>query len=69
MLRYDKTHWVPDWMVRLNEGPSTLTRREIDAAELVIPPQVAESLRRALATDRRRLQSIWTESVPNWLGD
>jgi len=69
MLRYDKTHWVPDWMVRLNEGPSTLTRREIDADELVIPPQVAESLRRALAADRRRLQSIWTESVPNWLRD
>jgi hypothetical protein len=67
ILRYDKTHWVPDWMVRLNEGPSTLTRREIAADELVIPAEVADSLRRALAVDRRRLQSIWGESAPDWL--
>jgi hypothetical protein len=67
ILRYDKTHWVPDWMVRLNEGPSNLTRREIAADELVIPVAVAESLQRALAADQRRLRLIWGESAPDWL--
>lgn len=67
ILRYDKTHWVPDWMVRLNEGPSNLTRREISADELTIPNDVAESLRRSLAADHGRLRSMWGESAPDWL--
>ena len=67
ILRYDKSHWIPEWMVRLNEGPSTLTRRDITPDELVIPQSVADSLRRALAADHRRLRLIWGESAPDWL--
>jgi Sulfotransferase domain len=67
-LRSDKTAWVPDWVVRLNESDSAAVRREIDTSELEIAPDLAAELRRALADDSRRLARLWaTEPSPDWL--
>ncbi len=69
-LRWDKTDWVPAWMVRLNDSGSPAVRRELDPAELVVPPDVEQHLRRAVSEDRRRLIRHWgTASRPGWLQD
>lgn len=67
MLRYDKTHLAPEWMVRLNEGSSSLVRREITPEELSIPAATAQTLQRALREDQSRLRQLWHGPVPDWL--
>jgi hypothetical protein len=67
-LRYDKTHWVPDWMGRLNDSASPLVRREVPADELAIGDPVASQLHRALAADRVALRRLWADATPpQWL--
>ncbi|HVV76873.1 MAG TPA: sulfotransferase [Mycobacteriales bacterium] len=67
-LRYEKTDWVPAWMVRLNDSHSAVVRREASAEELAVPAETAASLRRALAEDRARLTALWGDEVPPaWL--
>jgi hypothetical protein len=69
-LRTGNTHRVPDWMVRLNEGDSALVRREVAAAELVLPPSVVAQLHRALRVDSARLAKLWGGAGrPSWLED
>jgi hypothetical protein len=67
-IRLDKTDWVPEWMVRLNESRSPMVRRELATAELEVPKQVEVALGRALDADRRRLITQWgPDEVPDWL--
>jgi hypothetical protein len=67
-VRTDRTAWVPEWMVRLNDSESPRVRREITDAELEIPVDVAGQLRRALVADTRRLAAIWGPGpCPVWL--
>jgi hypothetical protein len=67
-LRLDMTDWVPEWMARLNASASPAVRRELDPAELIVPADVEDHLRRALAEDRRRLADHWgPEDPPAWL--
>jgi hypothetical protein len=67
-LRTDNTHRVPDWMVKLNEGDSSLVRREVAADELEVPPSVVAQLHRALHPDLHRLKALWgPDNSPSWL--
>ncbi|HVW80204.1 MAG TPA: sulfotransferase [Mycobacteriales bacterium] len=68
-LRTGSTDRVPAWMVRLNEGDSTLVRREVAADELVVPPGLVAQLHRALHADSTRLRRLWGADAPAWLQD
>lgn len=67
-LRSGNADRVPRWMSRLNDSGSPLVRRAVDAAELDLPSDIADELRRALREDHRRLAAMWTVgSTPTWL--
>ena len=67
-LRLDKTLWVPQWMVRLNDSDSAVVRREVASDELVVPRDVERHLRAALSADLRRLRGHWgPAALPAWL--
>lgn len=69
-LRFQATHRVPGWAVRLNESGSRLVRRAPRPSELVVPEEVRGHLVRALAADRRRLSAHWgSDERPPWLYD
>ncbi|HWC36626.1 MAG TPA: sulfotransferase [Mycobacteriales bacterium] len=67
-LRLDKTDWVPEWMIRLNESRSPVVRREVAPDELSVSDRTAAELARALHADQVRLREHWgPEPTPDWL--